>query len=145
MNRYLVDTNIFLYARGQDHPYREPCRAVLRAAGDTRIILESSVELGQEFAHVLLRRGIDRASALEEVDEVRGQCRIHAFDAQVLARTSALLREFETLGVRDAVHLATALQAGITRILSTDRAFDHIPSVQRVDPAAPDEPWEVRV
>lgn len=141
MNRYLVDTNIFLYARGKDHPYRESCRAALRAAGDGQVGLECSVELVQEFAHVLLRREIDRASALQQVDEVRGQCRIHTFDAEVLAQTVTLLREHEPLGVRDAVHLATALHAGITLILSTDRVFDDAPHVQRIDPAAQDAPW----
>lgn len=141
MNRYLVDSNVFLYARGEEHPYREPCRVLLRAAADGRLMLEASVEVVQEFGHVLLRRGVDRSSALEEIDEVRSQCRLHAFDADVLARALGLLRAYDSLGVRDAVHAATAMQAGLDSILSTDRAFDTVEEVTRVDPATPDAPW----
>ena len=142
MNRYLVDTNVFLYARGKDHRYREPCRAILQAARDRRIVLEASVELVQEFIHVLLRRGLDRASALDEANEVRSQCRrMHAFDGDVLTEALTLLRRHDELGVRDAVHAATARRAGISSVLSADIAFDAVDELTRVDPAAPDAPW----
>lgn len=141
MNRYLVDSNVFLYARGKEHPYREPCREVVRAAARREIVLEASVEVAQEYAHVLLRRGVDRAAALDEVAEVRGLCRLHAFDGDVLAEALTLLRRYGTLGVRDAVHAATALHVGLSSIVSADRAFDAIAKVTRVDPADPDTPW----
>jgi hypothetical protein len=141
VNHYLVDTNVFLYARGKDHPYRDPCRAVLRAAGDRHLILEASVEIVQEYAHVLLRRGVDRSSALEETDEVRSQCRLHAFDNAVLTHATRLLRKYEALGVRDAVHAATAVHAGLPRLLSADRVFETLEEITRVDPAQPDAPW----
>jgi predicted nucleic acid-binding protein len=141
VNRYLVDSNVFLYARGNHHHYREPCRAVLRAAARGHLVLEASVGVVQEFAHVLLRRGVDRTSALEEIDEVRSQCRVHAFDVDVLTRALTLLRAHPTLGVRDAVHAATAIHAGLASIVSADHAFDTVEDVKRVDPAAPDAPW----
>jgi predicted nucleic acid-binding protein len=141
VNHYLVDTNVFLYARGKDHPYRDPCRAVLRAAGDRHLVLEASVEVVQEYAHILLRRGVDRSSALEEIDEVRSQCRLHAFDVAVLMHATRLLRQYEGLGVRDAVHAATAVQAGLTQVLSADHVFDVVEEVTRVDPAQPDAHW----
>lgn len=141
MNRYLVDTDVFLYARGTIHHYREPCRAVLRGAARGDLGLDASVEVVQEFAHVLLRRGVDRLSALQEVDEVRSQCRLHAFNIDVHTQVLALLRAYDSLGVRDAVHAATAVHAGLTAIVSTDRVFDVVEEVTRVDPATPDAPW----
>lgn len=142
VNRYLVDTNVFLYARGKDHPYRAPCRAVLRVARDKKLVLEGSIEVVQEFSYVLLQRGLDRSSALEEADEVRSQCRqLHAFDIDVLAQAIILLRTYEQLGVRDAIHGATAMRAGLTSILSADSVFDALDEVNRVDPAAPGAPW----
>lgn len=141
MNRYLVDSNVFLYARGKDHYYREACRAVLAAAARRQVVLEASVEAVQEFAHVLLRRGVDRSSAIDEVHEVRSQCRLHSFDADVLAQAVSLLRAYDGLGVRDAVHAATAVNAGLSAIVSADQVFDTIDEVTRVDPAAPDTPW----
>lgn len=141
MSRYLLDTNVFVYARGQAHPYRDPCRSVLRAARDGIIQLEASVEVVQEFAHLLLRRAVDRGQALEEAAEVRGQCRLHAFDAEVLQRALSLLGRYPGLGARDAVHAATALEAGVGRIVSIDRMFDSLSEVDRVDPAAAEAPW----
>jgi predicted nucleic acid-binding protein len=136
VTRYLIDTNVFVYARGTDHPYRMPCRTILRSARDGALTLEASVEVVQEFAHLLLRRGVDRVAALEEVAEVRAQCRLHAFDVDVLNEVTRLLAEQPTLGVRDAVHAATAVQAGIPAIITTDRVFDRLRGLTRLDPIA---------
>ncbi len=141
VTRYLVDTNVFVYARGRDHPSRLPCRAVLRAGANRLIDLEASVELVQEYAHLLLRRGVNRPAALTEIGEVRSQCRLHPFDLEVLDGCTALLGRYPTLGVRDAVHAATALRAGITTILSVDRVFDTVSEIQRYDPATPGASW----
>lgn len=144
MNRYLVDTNIFVYARGREHPYREPCRALLRAAGDGLIQLDGSVEVVQEFTHLLVRRGLDREQVLAEAREVRSQYRLHAFDEDVLRTVLTLLANYTELGVRDAVHAATALRAGITQIVSADHVFDAVGEVTRVDPADAAAPWSPR-
>lgn len=141
MSRYVVDTNVFVYARGTDHPYREPCRNVLRAALRGHVILEASVEVVQEFAHLLLRRGIDRSSALAEIAEVRALCHLHPFGDDVLDRATDLLGRYDHLGVRDAVHAATALSVGVGRLLSTDRVFDEVHEVVRSDPMDPSAPW----
>lgn len=141
MRRYLVDTNVFVYARGAVHGYREPCRAILRAAADGRIRLEASVELVQEFAHLPLRRQPDRMDALEQVEEVRSQCRLHPFDEDVLTASLDLLGRHPALGVRNAVHAATALRVGLNAIISADRAFDEVAGLSRVDPIDPGEAW----
>jgi uncharacterized protein len=134
VTRYLIDTNIFVYARGMEHRYRQPCRDVLRAAGDGAVTLEASVEVAQEFTHLLLRRGVDRLAALEEAAELRDQCRLHAFDVEVWRGVTRLLAEHPHLGVRGAVHAATAAQAGIPAIISTDRVFDEVADLLRIDP-----------
>jgi predicted nucleic acid-binding protein len=141
VTRFLVDTNVFLYARGRSHEYREPCRAILRTAAEGSIRLEASVEVVPEFTHVLLRRGIERPSAVTEALEVSAQCLLHAFDAEVLTRALTLVADNETVGVRDAVHAATALGAGIARLVSADRAFDGVDGLTRIDPRDPDAPW----
>lgn len=144
MTRFLIDTNVFVYARGHEHPCREPCRAVLRAALDGLIELEASVEVVQEYAHLRLRRGSDRETALDEADEVRSLCQLHPFGLDVLRQALRLLRRYRDLGVRDAVQAATAMHAGLPAILSTDRVFDRIEEVVRVDPAAEGVLWAGR-
>ena len=99
-----------------------------------QIKLDASAELIQEFLHVLLRRAIPRDQALEEAGEVNRLCRVAAFDSQVLAGAMEMIRKYPFLGVRDAVHAATAVVGGLDRILSTDQVFDGIAEVERVDP-----------
>lgn len=134
MIRYLVDTNVFLYARGLDHPYRQPCRRVLDAVGRGQVRLDASTELVQEFVHILLRRGVIRGEAVDEADEVRRQCRVHPFDGQVLAVALGMIRQYMHLGARDAVHAATAVAIGVPQVLSADQVFDAVAEVERVDP-----------
>lgn len=136
MTRYLVDTNVFVYARGLEHRYRAPCRAILEAAQERAIWLEASVEMVQEFTHILFRRGVARAAALEEAEEVRTQCRLHDFDSGVLSEALRLLRDHHGLGVRDAVHAATAVRADLEAVISADTAFDALQDPRRVDPLA---------
>lgn len=131
-----MDTNVFLYARGFDHPYRQPCRTVLEAAGNGRVRLVASVGLVQEFIHVLLRRGVPGDEALEEAEEVWRQCQVHPFDEAVLMRVFGLLRQYPRLGVRDAVHVATALAIGVPQVLSADQVFDSIVEIDRIDPVS---------
>ena len=45
-----------------------------------------------------------------------------------------LLKRHPTIQVRDAIHAATMLHAGLPRILSTDHHFDAIKGIRRVDP-----------
>lgn len=132
--RWLMDTNIFLYARGGEHPYRDPCRVLLGQVRQARLQPTASVELVQEFLHVLLRRRIDRPTALEEAADVGRQCRLQAFDRDTLRLAMRLMRENERVGPRDAVHAATALSHDIPVVVSADRVFDHVDGLRRLDP-----------
>ena len=50
--------------------------------------------------------------------------------------TCELLDRHPGLSARDAVHAATMLRNGITRIVSVDRAFEKIPGIHRLAPSA---------
>lgn len=138
MSRFLYDTAVFVYAVGKEHPYRDPCRRIVAAARDGALAGEASVEVIHELAHVLVRRGGDRASALGLAGAAAELARLHEFAPSDLPLMMALLADHRALDVRDAVFAATALNRGIPLILSPDRGFDEVPGLDRVDPAAPD-------
>jgi predicted nucleic acid-binding protein len=46
-----------------------------------------------------------------------------------------ILQAHASISVRDALHAATALHHGIKTILSTDRHFDGLPGITRLNPA----------
>lgn len=128
----LVDTSVFAYALGGEHPLREPCRDFLRDARLSGLELHASVEMVQELTFHRMRR-TDPATAAEQGRLAALSCIMHAFDERVLETALGLIGD-GTLRGRDAVHAATAARAGIGAIVSTDPAFDRV--LERLDPAA---------
>ncbi|MGI8946257.1 MAG: type II toxin-antitoxin system VapC family toxin [Thermoleophilaceae bacterium] len=135
MTRFLFDTGVFVYAVGALHPYRDPCREVIRRARKGELRGEASADLLQELAHQRFRRTGDRDQAVETAKAVAALCRLHELRPRDAVRGLELYRSHERLGARDAVFAAVALGREIGAILSTDRAFDVVAGLERVDPA----------
>lgn len=134
MTRVLVDANVFIYALGAEHPYREACRDVVAALARGEVQAETSVEILQEVAHVRRRRkgGADAAARAREI--LAWDLPVHEFDVDDLERALGLIERDDSLPVRDAVHAAMALNREIGAVLSTDRDFDRIEGLTRIDP-----------
>lgn len=130
--RLFVDTAVLAYAVGAEHPRRAACHQILVAAASGDAELHASVEAVQEFLFHRLRRG-GRVSAVEETRAVRDLLVLHPFDASVVDAMVDLVAESD-IGGRHAVHAATAQLAGFGSIISTDRAFDAVPGLARLDP-----------
>jgi predicted nucleic acid-binding protein len=128
-----LDPSVVLLAVGGDHPFRDSCREVLAGAAADRLRLHLSVEGGQEFLFHRLRR-VGRERALREFDQVERLVVWHPFDLDILRASRDLVSRGHARG-RDAVHAATALAAGFSTIVSTDRDLDGIPGLARLDPA----------
>lgn len=133
MSRGLIDANVFLYAIGAEHGYRDPCRAIVERLARGELAGEVSVEILQEIVHVRRRRG--ERDAGERVREIEAWgILVHAFDVGDLNTALALLDEQPDLHTRDAIHAATARNRGIELIVSADADFDRLPGLQRIDP-----------
>jgi predicted nucleic acid-binding protein len=131
---FFVDSNIIMYAVGAEHPYRRPCLDAL-----DRIVQESlpavvSSEIHQEILHRYLSVG--RADLAQQVS-----ARLETIIPTTLPVTLADIRRVRQLAVhysapraRDLVHVAVMLENGLSCILSTDRHFDQMAEIQRLDP-----------
>ena len=130
-----LDSNVFLYAAGREHPLRTPCRAALRRIAAGSIPAAISSEVIQELLHVVSRRNPRSEAvrlarqALELVPEVLPVRR------QEVELACALIHESDSVNIRDAVHVATMRLHGLTEILTADRHFASIEGVRRLDPA----------
>ena len=51
-----------------------------------------------------------------------------------IRRVRELAEHYPGLSARDLIHAAVMLENGLTRILSTDRHFDRLTEIERVDP-----------
>lgn len=134
MRRFLFDTGVFVYALGDEHHYREPCRAILRDVQSRRLMAEASVELIHEFTYVRLRRVGSRADVAHSARAIVRSMSLHTVEPSDMERALDLWSAHERLDVRDAIFAAQALNRGIDAILSPDGDFDGIPRLQRIDP-----------
>jgi uncharacterized protein len=135
VRRFLFDTTVFVYALGGEHPYRAPCREIMSKGEQGLIAGEASIELIHEFAYVRSRRGVGRATAVDDARDISATSRLHPVDRADIERALELWGRYERLDMRDAIFAAQALNRGIDVILSPDRGFDGIEGLERIDPA----------
>ena len=54
----VLDTTVLVYAKGAEHPLRDPCRQLVAAIAEGALQATTSVEVIQELVHVrACRRG----------------------------------------------------------------------------------------
>lgn len=130
----LIDTNIIIYALGQEHLYREPCLRLLDriAQGETGYTID--VELLQEVMHVFWRRGNPRlaVNAFDRTLALFPEPLSINLRELVMARN--LLQRYPAFPTRDAIHAACVFFYGLEGIVSADRHFDVVPELKRFDP-----------
>lgn len=132
MTAAFLDTNVFLYATGAEHPLREPARQIIQRVSRGELMATTNAEVIQEILFVLHRRGktewaaqLVRSTALMFPDllPVTRNDMLIACD---------LLERHPQIRARDAVHAATMLNNGLDVIISADQHFDEIQGIQRM-------------
>jgi len=131
----LLDTTVLVYAVGDAHPLRDPCRAVLEAHAAGRIDATTTIEVVQEFVHIRSRRR-DRADAARLGRQYLAALAPVATTADELERGLALFEAQPSIGAFDAVLAAVALGHDATALISADRAFGAVPGLVWVDPGS---------
>lgn len=118
-----VDTNVFIYAVGGEHPLRSEARAFFEEAVEVRRPLATSAEVMQELLHVYLPVGrtatLDAALALLE----RSMATIWSVDAEDVRMARSLVPEHPGLAARDLIHLACCIRRDVTTVRTFDRAL----------------------
>jgi predicted nucleic acid-binding protein len=130
-----LDSAVFMYAVGAQHPLRAPCQSVLRQAADQQLASVTSTEVVQEVLHRFL--AIRRAAAGIEVSRsiLVAFAPVVPITHRVMARVPDLAERYATvLSARDLVHVATCVEEGITELVTTDTAFDQVAEIRRIDP-----------
>jgi predicted nucleic acid-binding protein len=132
----VLDTTVLVYAKGADHPFRDPCRTLIGAIADREIEATTSVEAIQEFVHVRAKRrsrqdaaelGRDYADLLSPLLDVT---------RDDLRKGLALFERSKTLGAFDAILAAAALGRGVDALVSADVDFSSVDGLAHVAPDA---------
>lgn len=118
-----VDTNVFVYAVGAEHPHRSDARGFFRRSVREGLPLVTSAEVLQELLHVYLPVGrtesLDAALAL-----ARGRiAEVWSVEEEDVRMARGLADRHPGLGARDLLHLACCRRRDVTRIRSFDRGL----------------------
>lgn len=133
-DRVLLDTAVFVYAVGGAHRYRDACVRLLEPDALYRYGGHASVQAIQELLHQRARRTGDRAGAADVAEAMTQLCTLHQLTLDDLRVGLTLFRRMPRLSGRDALHAATAINRGITTIVSPDSDFDGLDQLTRLDP-----------
>ena len=130
----LLDTNIFIYARGKAHRYKEPCRKIIESLEDPRHDLSIDTEVLQKLLYVYDYRG-ERGVGIELVKDLEILLPSPIpITGVIISQTANLMREYADLVPRDAIHAAVVIIEGLEGIISADKIFDSMSEIKRIDP-----------
>jgi uncharacterized protein len=130
----VLDTTVLLYAKGADHPLRDPARRLIAAVTDGDIEATTTAEVIQEFVHVRAkRRGRTEAVTLGD-DYAELLSPLVTVTAEQLHRGLEIFTRCERLGAFDAVLAAAALYIEADALVSADTAFGTVPALTHVNP-----------
>lgn len=130
----LIDTNVFIYAAGREHPYKAPCLDLLRRVERGDIEANTDIEVFQEILHFY--HATSRADFGVEVMSLAATQFPHPFpvDLSAMLLAGRTLLANPQIQARDAVHSAVVLELGLDGIITADTGFDDIPGITRFDP-----------
>lgn len=134
MPTYFFDTNIFIYAKGRDHPLKAPCISLIRRVREKEISAIISTEIIQEILY-RFQSIHNLPGGLLLVREAMGICsRILPVTVADVSHALGILDAHPQVQTRDAFHAATMINNGIQELYSTDSHFDLIPEIRRIPP-----------
>jgi uncharacterized protein len=117
-----VDTNVFMYAVGRDHPLRTPARDFFEHSVEHEDRLVTSAEVIQELLHAYLPVG--RVATLDAaLTLARSLAESWSVEPADVFHARSLHNRHPGLGARDLLHLSCCRRRGVTRIKTFDRAL----------------------
>jgi hypothetical protein len=118
-----VDTNVFMYAVGREHPLRQEARSFFVEQLRSREVLVTSAEVLQELMHAYLP--VNRLETLEAAFElVRARTGIiWPVEPDDVELARSMVEAHPGLGARDLLHLACCKRRDVDRAKTFDRGL----------------------
>lgn len=130
----LIDTNVFMYAAGADHPHKVPAVRFLERVARGGLEAAIDAETLQEILHRYraLRRWADGRRVYDLARKVVPT--VIPVDVEILDVARSLLDAEPDLVARDALHAGVVRVRGLSGICSYDRDFDRLAWLRRTEP-----------
>jgi uncharacterized protein len=119
-----VDTNVFMYAVGREHPLRARAQKFFFDAARREDRLATSAEVLQELMHAYVPVG--RVSTLDAALELvaRTVGEIWPLEPEDVRFARGLIRDHPAILARDLIYLACCRRRGIDRIKTFDKSLE---------------------
>lgn len=133
---YFLDVNVPMYAAGKAHPYKESCVWVMTEIANGRLDAVIDAEIIQEVLYrfgAIGRWQIGVNMAQNLLDLIPVVLPVAGTDVKTAV---GLFAQYAPHGItaRDVLHTAVMHTHALTHIISTDKHFDQIDGITRVDP-----------
>lgn len=131
-----LDVNIFMYAAGKPHVYKNPCLHILKDI-ETQVLTgvvntEIFQELLYRYSHIgLIEKGIQLCN-----DIFKYPLTIFPVTEADIRFAIELAEQYKNSNItpRDAIHAATLKNNKIKKLISADTDFDNFDFMTRIDP-----------
>jgi uncharacterized protein len=135
-NTMFLDANIFMYAAGKPHPYKNPCLHILKDVETRALPAVVNTEIFQELLYRYTHIGVAEKGIQLCNDALKYPLTILSVTEADVRLAISLFEQHKSAGVkpRDAIHAATLKNNGITQLLSADKDFDSFDFLTRIDP-----------
>jgi predicted nucleic acid-binding protein len=131
-----LDTNIFIYAAGKPHRYKNPCLHILKDIETQKLMGVVNTEIFQEllyrYSHInLLEKGIQLCNDILEYP-----LNILSVNEVDIRTAIEIIKQYKDRNVkpRDAIHAAVLKNNKFKQIISADKDFDNFSFLTRIDP-----------
>jgi len=133
---YFLDSNIFMYAAGKDHVYKNPCLIILNEVESLRLSAVINSEVLQELLYRYSHIGLADKGIVLCKEIMKYPITIFPITEIDIRDAIELFNEINPskISPRDAIHAANMKNNGINKIISADKDFDKFDFVKRIDP-----------
>jgi predicted nucleic acid-binding protein len=130
----VLDTTVLIYAKGEDHPMRTSCAALIEAIAGGTVQATTTPGVIQEFVHVRARRRDRRDAAALGRAFADLLSPLITIGEEDLVAGLRLFERHPRLGAFEAVLAAATIACGAEALISADRTFSEVRAVNHVLP-----------
>jgi uncharacterized protein len=134
----VLDTTVFVYAVGVEHPLKEPSKRVLEAVQSGALPAATTTGVLQEFAGVRARRRPRSDAAALARDFAALLSPLQRVEENDLDLGLRIFERSDQLGSFDAILAAVAINRDAEALVSADRTFAAVRGLPYVNPASPE-------
>ena len=132
INFLYIDSNIFIFAATDKKKLGQNCRKVIGLINEQKITCAASFLVIDEVMWIL-KKNIGRDSAIKITKAMLSMpIKWVEVDKSVIVKMTDIF-EKTTLDPRDAIHIASMKELGLSFIVSEDNDFDKVDGIKRVN------------